>query len=183
MIYPSTYLKQRLLQNTSLSEEAGVPFDGTSGFYSKVFPTDYSKRKLSAWANKLRPLDARLYEDDKFHCTVIWSKVIPKSVGSTLVPAAKGTFVAKLDHFEYWDGHDKDGYVVAVLQSPDLKGLHENWKSHGAVHSFSQYEPHVTLFDKFIPTPYLHRQLRMLSQKEKGSILSFNNETLENLKP
>jgi hypothetical protein len=162
---------QRVLAKTIL------PFDGSSGLYVSVSPTFYSSEKLKGWAKHLFP-NVEI-DSDKFHCTVMYSKVC----STKTVTDTKMDYLAKVSHFEFWDGHDSDGYLVVVLQSPSLVHLHKKWKSLGAVHSFDDYTPHVTLLDKFKMTKELQKRIDELSTKEKGTILSFTNEQLENIKP
>lgn len=158
--------------------KAYIPYDGSAGIYSSVEAIPDSREKLQAWSSKLAPKLARRTNPDDFHCTVIWSKVSPNRTDVD----PKMDYLARLDHFEYWDGHDKDGYLVAVLTSPSLLHRHKQWKSRGAVSSFPDYCAHVTLADKFTPTPDLFKQIVQLSDKYRGQVLSFTNETIENTK-
>lgn len=155
------------------------PYTSKIGMYSSVAPIPSSVSTLLKWQKELNIRGARQAPQDELHCTVMWSKVVPNCEGIDVDPDMD--YVAKLDHFEYWDGHDKDGYLVAVLTSPGLSHRHTQWKLRGAVSSFPDYVSHVTLADKFRPTPDLFKRIVQLSDKYRGCALSFSNETLEDL--
>lgn len=152
-------------------------YTGTAGAYVSVSPIDIYVKVLGKWAEELGfPFDAKRL--DSLHCTVVWSK---QTVNNTSVDSSFH-HVAKLNRFEYWDGHDNDGYLVAIFDSPSLVHLNKKWVNRGAAHSFSDYTPHLTLKDKFVPDQELFDKISSLSKKYKGTLISFNNECLESAK-
>lgn len=155
-----------------------MPFTRKSGLYVCVEPNAYSNEKLKSWTNEFQEIqkDARIPED--YHCTVMWSKIVPTCTDYD----PDMDYIARLDHFEYWDGHDKDGYLVAVLTSPSLHHLHKQWVRRGARHSFEDYTAHVTLLDKFKPSSSLSAKIDKMTKSLRGSPLSFTNEALESIK-
>lgn len=54
------------------------------------------------------------------------------------------TVSAKSSEFVFWDGHDKDGYVVLKLVSKDLSDINKEFVKF-AKHSFAEYVPHMTI--------------------------------------
>jgi 2'-5' RNA ligase len=62
-----------------------------------------------------------------------------------LMLAENDVYPANVTGFEYWDGHDGSGYFVVNLSSPELTKRHKVWKAAGAVPTFSDYNPHITL--------------------------------------
>lgn len=153
------------------------PYTGKSGLYVSVSTLPNYNKLIADWAEEFgKPLTSR--QEQELHSTVMWSK---QTVNNTSVDA-NYNHVARLNRFEYWDGHDNDGYLVAVFDSPSLIHLHKKWLNRGAVHSFSDYLPHLTLRDKFTPNQDLFDKIGELSKKYKGSMISFNKEQIESLK-
>lgn len=80
---------------------------------------------------------------DDLHCTIIYSKEActfrPPEVPRSTRLRAEATGVA------WWDGHDRDGYLVLELRSSDLTALHRELREQGVVPTFEEYHPHVTL--------------------------------------
>ena len=83
----------------------------------------------------------------RLHCTVVYSrKAKPVAL---LYPSVTPLRVAGTE-FEYWEGHDKAGYLVLKLDGTrHLNGYHQRWLSAGCVTQFSDYTPHVTLRTPF----------------------------------
>jgi hypothetical protein len=159
--YP--YLKSRRVwpaEETAFVEEAKTrrPFTGTAGVYVSRELTPLSKAKITAFLRSQfpsLPIDDSDIEEQ--HCTVVYSKTCVRDLDTALPSAAPANIqVASL---EYWEGHDKDGYLVAKLVAPELIERHKFWLSEGAVHSFSPYEPHVTLKTPLKQTPRLQQEL------------------------
>lgn len=79
------------------------------------------------------------------HATVIWSPVDVKTK-----PAPNFQSVAAYcTRIEFWPGHNEDGYLVAILNSPGLVELNKSWCLQGARNSFQPYQPHITLKTPF----------------------------------
>jgi hypothetical protein len=153
------------------------PFDGKSGTYVSVVPDDRSVIKLCEWARKLGYwLDEAAIEE--LHSTIVYSKVAALSpeydTGVQLT--------ARLERFEFWPGHDDEGYLVAVLHSPALVKLHQEWLSKGAVHAFPEYTPHITLVEGLQPNPMLYERMVRLTDRARGTLLTLGNQQIENIK-
>jgi hypothetical protein len=153
------------------------PYDRTAGTYVYVEPKISDCVNISTWSKHLGiPIPKETLTD--LHCTVMWSKDVTNDASCDPSQA----HVAQLDHFEYWDGHDGDGYIVAVLTSWDLHQLHNKWKLRGCRHSFPDYMPHVTLMSKIRPSDVLLRRLESASKSLYGTPIVFLNEQIENAK-
>lgn len=151
------------------------PFTGQSGGYVSVFPDADSQDKLVEWAYQLGFwLGPEEVED--LHCTVMYSKVFAPTYNEV---EAGRIFTGRLLNFEYWEGADCIGYVVAVMESKDLKERNLQWADRGAQHSFPDYTPHVTLSQGLFKTPALLKRLQRQSDKARGSILRFTGECLQ----
>lgn len=157
------YLKSRLVwpaEEKAFVEEAKTrrPFTGTAGIYVARELTPLSKAKVTAF---LRSQFPSLHIDDsdieEQHCTVVYSKTCIRNLGTALPKASPVN--PRVSGLEFWEGHDKDGYLVAKLVSSDLIERHKFWLSEGAVHSFSPYEPHVTLKTPLKQTPRFQQEL------------------------
>lgn len=163
--------KARLLAKTSppLTRES-------SGTYVCVLPDDESRGFLSHIANSLR-VHADPYE---LHSTLMYAKgCFPKNASYS----RRATFGARIKGIEYWDGHDNDGYLVVILDSPGLVNRHRYWTEHGLKHSFDDYTPHVTLATRIEKTPELMERVGKVATRVNGRLIHLTNETIEGLKP
>lgn len=164
---------------TPLIAKVGRPLNSqASGSYVCALPDTESKIKLARISAALgHPLGKDDVED--LHSTIMYAKgAFPESI-----PLQKGKrFGAKIIGIEFWDGHDNDGYVVAILDSPDLVNRNKEWAATGLKHSFDDYSPHVTLFDKLSKTDELVQKINAVAKKAIGTTLVFDQEQLEGLK-
>lgn len=154
------------------------PYTGEVGCFVSVEPDVDTSMKLLDWINRLGfELDAM--EESRLHCTVVHSKE-----GAPLSYKINESvrYVARLQNIEFWSGHDNAGYLVATLQSPDLQARHRYWVAGGADHSFGDYAPHVTLKRFLTPSDAMYQRMRRLADRERGSILAFYNESIEDVK-
>ena len=129
----------------SFVNERAEPYTGTHGFYSWVNLSTDSLEDILKYFPELSFTPEELLD---LHVTVMYSKV-------AILPY----YVINVDHsfftetnaigVEYWDGHDDDGYLVVKIESSDLQRLHSKWKQCGAVPTFSDYTPHMTLKTPF----------------------------------
>jgi hypothetical protein len=162
------YLKSRRVwpaEETAFVEEAKTrrPFTGTAGIYVSRELTPLSKAKAVAFLRSQFPSVPINDEDiEEQHCTVVYSKTCVRNVDTDLINSASVT--AQVTSLEWWEGHDKDGYLVAKLVAPELMERHKFWLSEGAVHSFSPYEPHVTLKTPLTVTPAFEEELEAANQ-------------------
>jgi hypothetical protein len=155
------------------------PYTGEVGCYASVTPDVDSQMKLVDWAQRLGFwLDPM--QEAKLHCTVVYSKS-GAPLSYNIDP--KVSYSARLRGFEFWEGHDSAGYLVATLGSPALTARHNYWVAAGADHSFSDYLPHVTLLKDIRATDALYQRMMRLSHRERGSILTFYDEQVEDIKP
>ena len=112
------------------------------GFYASAVPAlDQDYVGLVSFAQRYGLPNSGLIKDP--HITVMYSSTLPKE--PKLQYSIYGNTV--VDHFEYWEGHDKAGYVVAKLNSEPLKTIHQELKQLGCTHSFEEYSAHITLHD------------------------------------
>lgn len=151
-----------------------TPLSEGSGAYVSVTPDNDGIRTLSEIAITLGVVT----DVDKLHCTLSYAR--------DCVPTARAVptlhFGAKVAGLEFWDGHDNDGYLVVILDSPDLVARNRYWTEQGLKHSFDDYTPHSTLIHKIDKTPDLVARMGKVSRLAYGRTLTFVNETIEGLK-
>jgi hypothetical protein len=85
------------------------------------------------------------------HVTVMYSQT-PVKVGlihRILVQEKSKVYKGEVEGLDYWGGHDKRGYLVVKVRSPELQALHEKFKAAGAIPSYSKYNPHMTVVKGF----------------------------------
>lgn len=168
----------KLEAKTRLLAKVGRPLNSmSSGTYVCVLPDKESKLKLAKISAALgHPIPIAEVED--LHSTVMYSKgSFPRELS---LPRKR--FGAKVVGLEFWDGHNNDGYVVVILDSPDLVARNRFWTAQGLKHSFDDYTPHVTLFSKIEKTPELVNKINAVSKKAIGTTLVFDQEQIEGLK-
>ncbi len=156
------------------------PFDPVTskGVYVSVTPTLRSIFLISKYAS-LIGMPLLLNEQHELHCTVVYSKRIPKVFPKL---DSQKIYKAQITGVNWWLGHDKAGYLVLLLSSPGLTGLYRQWCDSGCTSSFGDYTPHVTLKKDFGPKPPNLDLIRSKFSRYVGSTLEFSSATLEGLK-
>ena len=150
----------------------------SAGTYVCVLPDVKSKLKLLK-IGRLLGFDLQP-ELQELHATVMYSRGFLPS-DDTVHPREEHESV--ITGLEFWPGHDKSGYVVATLQSTGLQALHKKWLGRGLVHSFEDYQPHVTLVKDCGMVSLEFQSLMLLhSSKIIGTRLTFRSEMIEGLK-
>lgn len=151
-------------------------FSGKRGLYVSVKPAG----KLTALLNFLQDLVRPDVTD--LHCTVMYSKVAVHPVSAArLVASGPTIYATRVVGLEFWDGHDNEGYLVAKLECEALRCRHAAWRALGAVASFQDYTPHMTLSTGVQYTP---RQLCAANKALScySLPLAFTGEHVEDLK-
>lgn len=128
-----------------------VEYTGTNGFYCAVAIRPPQLIPLVRLFKQAAGFDMPLNEEEDIglHCTVMYSKTALKVDPEVAIKAnqriANLIMKGRVTHFDYWDGHNDKGYLVAKLDSSDLQTRHNMWKAMGAVPTFDPYEAHVTI--------------------------------------
>lgn len=163
------------------------PFTGgDNGIYVSRVPDELSVQKI---INLVHCYDlCQMSERDiqELHCTIMYA---PAGVGSSdirdndLNPVPLPC-TARVLRFEFWEGHDNAGYLVAVLKSDALNHIHNLWRLRGCIPTFSEYKPHMTIQTPFDAYRGLSRKLRMANDEilEEGLIIKLENERVEDIK-
>ncbi len=159
--------------NATLQNDSRIKDEG---FYSAVHLDTNSHDILSKFCIDNFGVDL----PDDVHCTVMYStKSIDKQDG---INYSKPVYQAYVDHFEFWPGHDKAGYLVLKLVSSDLQDEHMRLKRCGCKPTFDNYSPHITII-----TP-IDKSLADLNVKigntklQDKLVLQFSNQTVDILK-
>jgi len=118
-------------------------YTGTSGFYAWL---DLDMESLVAIDSFFVELNLTKKEILDLHCTVMYSKEdvgAPEAIENIVYPNFRQKVAAV--NVDWWEGHDKEGYLVLQLDPTDLVSLHDKWKLLGAQPTFDEYKPHVTM--------------------------------------
>jgi hypothetical protein len=122
---------------------------------------------------------------DELHCTIMYSPtgIDPEHRDNDLNPIPLPCS-ARVVRFEFWEGHDEDGYLVAVLNSPTLNSLHRLWKLRGCISTFSEYRPHITLQTPFEEYKGLTHRMKLANEAIIHSpiVIRLIQETIEDIK-
>lgn len=109
------------------------------GVYASVKPTGTCVMKYRMLLDVVHPIEPIR---EKLHCTVLYSR---NKTGATGHTESKNAYAAQFKEFIWWPGHDKKGYLVAVLESPDLRKANRDWHELGYSEEFDTYTPHITI--------------------------------------
>lgn len=126
-------------------------YTGNNGFYCSVSIRQPQLRPLVELFQRAVGFAMPLNEDEDIglHCTVMYSNtaltVTPEVADSSNRRVKDLIMKGKVSKFDYWDGHNDKGYLVAKLDSPDLQARHNGWIMMGAKPTFSPYEAHITI--------------------------------------
>lgn len=125
----------------------GDQFSCKNGLYAAVEPV-YGTRALTELVGSTFDSlqDPYQLDLDDLHLTLMYSKQTPDAQRvKALISNPVHSVIGIPLRFRYWDGHDKKGYIVLEMESPDLAARHEQYKEAGCEHSFDDYTPHVTI--------------------------------------
>jgi hypothetical protein len=118
-------------------------YSGLSGLYACVYPARGLRQYLEIVENHIPEVQIQ----DELHCTLMYSRNAQPSplIAAQLVNTGPSSFYAIPKCFDYWDGHDNEGYLVLRVESEALNKRHMEWRRAGARHSFPDYESHITM--------------------------------------
>lgn len=111
------------------------------GTYVSIKPTETYAKLIADKFWYLPKTKACRWRD--YHVTLMYSK--------TEIPEAENfqdeglLFDADIVQLDWFLGHDRAGYLIAVVDSKEIRARHNFWKSLGGKHSFPEYKPHLTL--------------------------------------
>jgi hypothetical protein len=114
-----------------------------AGLFAKVIPTAETTSMLVSRFQNLKSIEEKSFMDD-LHCTVIYSKTAAKNIN---IPTVDRTdrFSGIGYQLEFFEGHDKLGYIVLKINSISLRKLNKRFVDAGLEATFKDYTPHVTL--------------------------------------
>lgn len=113
-----------------------------SGFYGQVVPVDdYEFERFKKYIIQLLPIEVNELAESP-HITVCYSKEKVENPPKKFLISDR----PQVTHVEYWEGHDKLGYVVAKLESPTLTRINSKLvAAGGTAANFPDYSPHITI--------------------------------------
>lgn len=151
-----------------------MPYSGNKGIYSAVRPDSDSEMLIQSLASDLGYSPDR----EKLHCTVMYSKKLPKT---SLSCDEKRVFKAYAKAFQHWDGHDKKGYVSLSLTSCELQDEHHRLTGLGCAHTFLPYQPHITIWAGVQGSDELQEKLEAANKKLGWLELRFTKQFIGDL--
>jgi hypothetical protein len=117
-------------------------YDGSSGVYVCALPNEESKNNFLNIIKSTNPPFELTYFNDEAHMTLVYSRDARLDVDGLVFPNELFALPIK---FEFWDGHDNDGYLVMSFISKPASDFHNKLLENGAKHSFDDYHPHMTI--------------------------------------
>lgn len=79
-------------------------------------------------------------DPDKIHVTLMYS---PDIGNPAVYPSSNLVYKAKAKEFKLFG--EEENCLVICLESPDLVSRHRELQARGFIHTFNEYEPHITL--------------------------------------
>ena len=168
---------QSLKTFKSFVNESSDPYTGSNGFYAWVNPSNESLEDILEYFPEMN-FTAKEVVD--LHVTIMYSKTsIPVECAAKVEPKfSAAVFATSVD---WWEGHNKEGYLVLKLTRDSIEQLHNKWKACGAVPTFEDYVPHMTM-----KTPFAKNQklLDVLNERLSTKRLQINliQEQIQDLK-
>jgi hypothetical protein len=86
---------------------------------------------------------------------------------------------------DWWEGHDKQGYLVLQLESKGLSVEHKRFVEAGCTETFDEYKPHITLAHPYaIDTKEKEYQIKLanMSLRKRPLTINFINQKIEDLR-
>lgn len=155
------------------------PYTGENGLYCAVQPDDGSKFRIMRLCEEL----GITTDHRKLHCTLVYSRNDAPPLEEVQGCVDRATS-GRVNFIEYWEGHDKEGYLVAKLVSDKLQVCHERLIRAGARHSFTPYSPHVTLTTGLPMTDGLKAKIDEVNRRlaEESIYVNFDDFTISDIK-
>lgn len=160
-------------------------YTGDNGFYAWLNVAQDSIKDLMEYFPELKLTQDELLD---MHLTVMYSPdAVPLSAvdENKKMPDAQFIQSVKVNELTWWEGHDKEGYLVAKLDPSNIKHLHDKWKAVGAKPTFDSYEPHVTLKIGIKDTAkikaWIAKKNKELQNPKRGLQLTLIQEQVEDL--
>ena len=164
----------------SLEVKAKVltPFTGRSGFYASCPPMPDSIKRILGLMTNLIGFGIELEVADELHCTTMYS---PEKIPRHIITSKNliDTWVLGADVF------GERALVLRLYKSTQLADRFERWVSFGAVSTFPDYKPHITigkLPDGFDGKEVVLAGLNGLLQRYPIPI-TLGGETIEDVNP
>lgn len=155
-------------------------YTGNSGTYVSVSPDDESKKYIREMVKSLNPPFPLDIFDDEAHMTIMYSRHECIDEDQLQFPES---IVALPLKFEYWDGHDNDGYLVLKMISKPASDLNQHLLDLGAEHSFDDYTPHMTIIHGIYDyKDKINTWLNSIKGKLHSRLVYFNKITIDNCK-
>lgn len=156
-------------------------YTGDNGLFSSVVPSRSAKSTIIGMLH-----DNELNVDivPNLHCTIMYSR---KAIGvDDALNFEHKDFRALPQKITWWEGHDKVGYLVLLLQSVEMEHEHYRLRRLGCEPTFDDYQPHVTLVTPFAKTlaKSLQYNIGVVNNyiRRNGDYLMFGNQTVEDLR-
>lgn len=166
--------------NPNQNIATAADYTGTSGLYSQVELSPMSEAAIKKLCET-----AEIHGlDDDLHCTVMYCKEnTPER--EQAVQFSRETYTADAIKLDWWEGHDKQGYLVLQLKSPELSQEHERLVKLGCEATFDDYKPHITICHPFkIDSKQVEYKIKIANMSLRKSPMSLVlvNQKLEDLR-
>jgi hypothetical protein len=126
-----------------------TPGSGTT--YACAKPTPQSVADLMGIVLSAEPPFDPAELREKAHVTLVYSREAAVDLERLRSLLHGVELEATVEGFEYWDGHNSKGYVVAKLACPGMAELNAAFVEAGCVHSFDDFCAHMTVCAKVGP--------------------------------
>ncbi len=140
-------------------------YTGKNGFYAWLNVAQDSLEDILKYFPEMRFTAEQLVD---LHVTVMYSKTpIPVSCVNENKKMPDATFIqaVRAKELEFWGGHSGKGFLVLKLDASHIKHLHEKWAKCGAIPTFPDYTPHMTMITPCEETLAIKKLIRKYNEK------------------
>ena len=131
-------MPKRIAASLEIKAKSLTPYTGRSGFYASCPPTPDSIKSIIGLMTNLIDFGIELEDADELHCTTMYSpEAIPRHI--ILSKNLIDTWVLGADVF------GESALVLKLYKSTQLANRFERWVSFGAVSTYPEYKPHITI--------------------------------------
>ena len=161
---------------------------GNGSTYACLVPASGETKRLLDLVVSTRPPFNPTTLRDGAHVTLVYSReaqVDVTALDAGMLGIQFPCVEARVVSVEYWEGHDKDGYAVLKLDSPQAAALNKSFQAAGAKHSFDDYQAHMTICGKVGPqTAEVSEWLQRINKYLDGNKfeLCFDKVKVEDIK-
>ena len=178
--------KEKVIKELETHAKTYKPYTGgENGIYVSRVPDPLSTERLVDFVHEHALCRMSDRDIDELHCTIMYSPTgLSSEATESDIQPVPFPVAARIVRFEFWPGHDDDGYLVACLQSDALQSIHKLWRLRGGIPTYSVYQPHITVQTPFEEYREFSYRLKRANMELEFSpmLIRLQDERVEDIK-